>query len=142
MTVDFPKDEEFVEQADVNVQQTTLGVHVLYIKMILREIGQFNLPHHYFKNLSLKFQNYNIILPFTRWHLLSHSEGGFKARAAHSAVYMPQTDSLYVFGGFDLNLVLGDLVIYRFKTSQWEDEEGQPIGKWKTFSTKLWYQGV
>lgn len=65
----------------------------------------------------------------SRWHLLSHSEGGFTTRAAHSAVYIQETDSLYVFGGFDLNNVLGDLVVYQFKTSQWEDESGKHIGK-------------
>lgn len=65
----------------------------------------------------------------SRWHLLSHSEGGFTARAAHSAVYLKETDSLYVFGGFDLNNVLGDLVVYQFKLSQWEDESGKQIGK-------------
>jgi len=63
------------------------------------------------------------------WHHLSHSEDGFAPRAAHSVVYINETDSLYVFGGFDLNHVLGDLLIYRFATSRWEDEDGKPLGK-------------
>lgn len=50
-------------------------------------------------------------------------------RAAHSAVYINDTDALYVFGGYDLNSVLGDLVIFRFNNSQWEDEEGKIISK-------------
>ncbi|KAE8741134.1 hypothetical protein FOCC_FOCC013392 [Frankliniella occidentalis] len=72
-----------------------------------------------------------------RWHLLSHSEGGFTARAAHSAVYLKETDSLYVFGGFDLNNVLGDLVVYRFMSSQWEDESGKQIEGAASWSAPL-----
>lgn len=72
-----------------------------------------------------------------RWHLLSHSEGGFTARAAHSAVYLRETDSLYVFGGFDLNNVLGDLVVYQFKSSQWEDESGKQIEGAASWSAPL-----
>ncbi|XP_034236737.1 multiple epidermal growth factor-like domains protein 8 [Thrips palmi] len=72
-----------------------------------------------------------------RWHLLSHSEGGFTARAAHSAVYLRETDSLYVFGGFDLNNVLGDLVVYQFKLSQWEDESGKQIEGAASWSAPL-----
>lgn len=34
-------------------------------------------------------------------------------RAAHTAVYVNLTDSLYVFGGYDLNKVLGLLEEYR-----------------------------
>ncbi|XP_066597515.1 multiple epidermal growth factor-like domains protein 8 isoform X2 [Prorops nasuta] len=60
-----------------------------------------------------------------KWHWLSHSEGGLTPRAAHIAVYVKSTDSLYVFGGYDLNYILGDLEIYRFNTSQWENEYGE-----------------
>lgn len=34
-----------------------------------------------------------------------------RPRAAHSAVYVEITDSLYVFGGYDLNHVLADLEV-------------------------------
>ncbi|GLH01298.1 Laminin subunit alpha [Gryllus bimaculatus] len=64
-----------------------------------------------------------------KWHWLSHSETGLSPRAAHSAVYLSDSDSLFVFGGYDLNRVLGDLVIYRFNTSHWEDEEGNILDK-------------
>lgn len=47
------------------------------------------------------------------WHWLSHSESGMTKRAAHTAVYVNHTDSLYIFGGYDLNKVLGLLEIYR-----------------------------
>lgn len=49
-------------------------------------------------------------------------------RAAHTAVYIAETDSLYVFGGYNLNYILSDLEIYRFSTSQWEDEYGTVLG--------------
>ncbi|KAK0091776.1 hypothetical protein PV326_002712 [Microctonus aethiopoides] len=59
-----------------------------------------------------------------RWHWLSHSESGMTPRAAHTAIYDDETDSLYVFGGYNLNYVLDNLEIYRFNTSEWEDEYG------------------
>lgn len=64
-----------------------------------------------------------------RWHWLAHSEGGMTPRAAHTAIYSSETDSLYVFGGYDLNYVLSDLEVYRFGTSQWEDEYGVILGE-------------
>ncbi|XP_043511947.1 multiple epidermal growth factor-like domains protein 8 isoform X2 [Frieseomelitta varia] len=63
-----------------------------------------------------------------KWHWLSHSEGGLRPRAAHTAVYIKETDSLYVFGGYDLNYILSNLEVYRFSTSQWEDEYGNELG--------------
>ncbi|XP_028050046.1 multiple epidermal growth factor-like domains protein 8 isoform X7 [Monomorium pharaonis] len=62
-----------------------------------------------------------------RWHWLSHSESGLRPRAAHTAIYVQETDSLYVFGGYDLNYILSDLEVYRFSTSQWEDECGNVL---------------
>lgn len=47
------------------------------------------------------------------WHWLSRTESGMTRRAAHSAVYVNHTDSLYVFGGYDLNNVLGLLEVYK-----------------------------
>jgi len=61
-----------------------------------------------------------------RWHDLYH--GGIHPRAAHSAVYIPEADSLYVFGGYDLNNILGDLVVFRFNTSMWYDQNDNIIG--------------
>lgn len=60
---------------------------------------------------------------------MSHSESGLKPRAAHTAIYVQETDSLYIFGGYDLNYILSDLEVYRFSTSQWEDEYGTVLGK-------------
>ncbi|KAL4708142.1 hypothetical protein ACJJTC_009921 [Scirpophaga incertulas] len=66
------------------------------------------------------------------WHWLSRTEGGMTRRAAHTAVYVNETDSLYVFGGYDLNKVLGVLEIYRFSTSQWYDEHGKVLKRYPT----------
>lgn len=66
------------------------------------------------------------------WHWISHTESGMTKRAAHTAVYVNRTDSLYVFGGYDLNKVLGLLEIYRFSTSQWYDENGKILRRYPT----------
>ena len=54
-------------------------------------------------------------------------------RAAHTAIYINEVDSLYVFGGYNLNIILSNLEIYRFSTSQWEDEFGNVLGKFYNF---------
>lgn len=60
-------------------------------------------------------------------------------RAAHTAIYDDETDSLYVFGGYNLNYVLDNLEIYRFNTSEWEDEYGTILGikKSKFINSKI-----
>lgn len=42
-----------------------------------------------------------------QWHWLSHTGGGMAPRAAHTAVYLEESDQLFVYGGYDLNRVLG-----------------------------------
>lgn len=64
------------------------------------------------------------------WLWLSSGKNSFSGRAAHTGVYIKETDSLYVFGGFDLNKVLGDLSIYKFNTSSWESQNGNFSGNW------------
>lgn len=44
-----------------------------------------------------------------KWHWLSHTGGGLAPRAAHTAIYLEETDALYVYGGYDLNKVLGKI---------------------------------
>lgn len=70
----------------------------------------------------------NALFLLPRWHWLAHSESGMTPRAAHTAVYISEVDSLYVFGGYNLNYVLSDLEIYRFAKSHWEDEDGNVLG--------------
>jgi len=70
---------------------------------------------------------YNSYNPLNcRWHDLN--QGGIHPRAAHSAVYISEVDALYVFGGYDLNNILGDLVIFRFNSSMWYDQNDNVIG--------------
>lgn len=69
----------------------------------------------------------NTDLVGNKWHWLSHSEGGLSPRAAHTAVYVESTDSLYVFGGYNLNEILSSLEIYSFQNSTWTDEHGQAL---------------
>lgn len=40
---------------------------------------------------------------------MTHTGGGLTPRAAHTAVYVEEVDSLFVYGGYDLNRVLGEL---------------------------------
>ena len=40
-------------------------------------------------------------------------------RTRHAAVYDAETDEIYVYGGFDLNSVLGDLLVYSFRHNTW-----------------------
>ncbi|EDW76175.2 uncharacterized protein Dwil_GK15317 [Drosophila willistoni] len=61
------------------------------------------------------------------WRWLATDAEGMTPRAAHTAVYMDDEDALYVFGGYDLNHVITTLQIYRFSSSQWEDEWGIPL---------------
>ncbi|XP_054720538.1 multiple epidermal growth factor-like domains protein 8 [Uloborus diversus] len=51
------------------------------------------------------------------WHLLS--SGDISERAGHVGVYIQETDSFYVFGGYTFNRVLGDAYMYSFESSQW-----------------------
>lgn len=45
------------------------------------------------------------------WHYLASAYSGLTPRAAHSAIYVRETDSLYVYGGHDLNNILGSLQV-------------------------------
>lgn len=49
--------------------------------------------------------------PGNEWHWMSTFQGGLSPRAAHTAIYVAETDALYVFGGYDLNNVLGSLQV-------------------------------
>lgn len=49
--------------------------------------------------------------------------GGVPPRSAHTGVYLAETDSLYIFGGYNLNEALGDLYVYSFQNDQWMDEK-------------------
>lgn len=46
------------------------------------------------------------------WHYLASAYSGLTPRAAHTAVYIEESDALYVYGGYDLNNILGSLQVY------------------------------
>lgn len=70
----------------------------------------------------------------SQWHWMTNSTRSFSKRAAHSAIYYEATDSVYIFGGYDLNRVIGSLEIFRFNTSDWIDEYGNILPKPDTYS--------
>ena len=52
------------------------------------------------------------------WHWMSHGTPQMK-RTSHSGVYLSKLNRFYSFGGFNLNLPLGDLISFDLETSQW-----------------------
>uniref|UniRef100_W5MZA7 Uncharacterized protein n=1 Tax=Lepisosteus oculatus TaxID=7918 RepID=W5MZA7_LEPOC len=54
-----------------------------------------------------------------RWYEVSQGDPDLPPRTAASGVYLGATGALYLFGGFDLNSALGDLVCYNFTTNLW-----------------------
>ncbi|XP_078092162.1 multiple epidermal growth factor-like domains protein 8 [Mustelus asterias] len=53
------------------------------------------------------------------WYNVSRSDPEFTGRTAAAGTFLNTTNSLYIFGGFDLNEVLGDLIRYNFTSNQW-----------------------
>lgn len=54
-----------------------------------------------------------------RWVTLSRGDPKFPPRFAAAGAFLPQTGGLYIFGGQDLNRVLGDLVVFNLSTNTW-----------------------
>ncbi|XP_025111697.1 multiple epidermal growth factor-like domains protein 8 isoform X1 [Pomacea canaliculata] len=54
------------------------------------------------------------------WYTIQPSGSGFRGRTLHTAVFLEGSDCLWVFGGFDLNVVLDDLSKYCFGSNRWE----------------------
>lgn len=63
----------------------------------------------------------------SQWHWITTKINSFTPRAAHTAVYDETTDSIYTFGGYDLNKVLGDLEIFKFGENKWFNERGEEV---------------
>lgn len=55
-----------------------------------------------------------------QWWEVNTRDVRFSPRTASGGVYLSSTRTFYMFGGFDLNKALGDLVEYDFSTNQWE----------------------
>lgn len=65
----------------------------------------------------------------SQWHWLTNTTHSFSKRAAHSAIYHEASDSVYIFGGYDLNNVIDSLEVFRFNSSLWENDDGLFIKK-------------
>lgn len=60
----------------------------------------------------------------SQWHWITNTTQSFSKRTAHTAIYHEASDSVYIFGGFDLNNVLDSFEVFRFNSSSWENDEG------------------
>lgn len=57
-----------------------------------------------------------------KWHWLweGHAfDDLFTPRTSHGTVYIPSLNKVYIFGGYDLNNVLGDLILYDIENGTW-----------------------
>ncbi|MGH0176680.1 UNVERIFIED_CONTAM: hypothetical protein FKN15_073287 [Acipenser sinensis] len=63
------------------------------------------------------------------WFAVSSGDGPFSPRTAAAGVFLNTTNALYVFGGFDLNRALGDLVMYNFTSNRWEERAHGPAAR-------------
>ena len=57
------------------------------------------------------------------WYTLVPDGLSFESRSAHAGAFIPETDCLYIFGGFTLNKILGDLKKFCLHSNVWEHAE-------------------
>uniref|UniRef100_A0A1A8GFI9 Multiple EGF-like-domains 8 n=1 Tax=Nothobranchius korthausae TaxID=1143690 RepID=A0A1A8GFI9_9TELE len=55
-----------------------------------------------------------------QWWRVSDGNPNTPPRTGSAGVYLYPTGAMYLFGGFDLNKALGDLIKYNFTSNQWE----------------------
>ncbi|KAF3839320.1 hypothetical protein F7725_018037 [Dissostichus mawsoni] len=55
-----------------------------------------------------------------QWWRVSEGNPHTPPRTGSAGVYLSSTGAMYLFGGFDLNRALGDLIKYNFSSNQWE----------------------
>lgn len=68
------------------------------------------------------------------WYTVVPEGMGFEARSAHAGAFLPLTDCLYIFGGFTLNKILGDLKKFCLYGNTWETvavSEPWPSGRYE-----------
>ncbi|XP_062321572.1 multiple epidermal growth factor-like domains protein 8 [Osmerus eperlanus] len=56
-----------------------------------------------------------------QWWNVNGGDPYTPTRTGSAGVYLSPTGAMYLFGGFDLNRALGDLVKYNFSSNQWEN---------------------
>ena len=57
---------------------------------------------------------------FSQWRTVAPPNTGLQARVAHAGVYLVNHRKLWIFGGYTLQLVLDDLVVYDFAGGFWK----------------------
>lgn len=62
------------------------------------------------------------------WYEISPNGVGLEPRSAHAGALLPETNCLYIFGGFSLNVIMNDLKKFCLELNKWEDIE--EIGDW------------
>ena len=53
------------------------------------------------------------------WYEISPEDTGFSPRSGHTASFVESENSLYVFGGHTLNVLLDDLMVFEFENNNW-----------------------
>ncbi|KAK3588362.1 hypothetical protein CHS0354_005627 [Potamilus streckersoni] len=54
------------------------------------------------------------------WYDVAPENSGFTARTSHAGTFVYRDECLYIFGGYTLNEVLGDLVRFCMRENRWE----------------------
>lgn len=70
------------------------------------------------------------------WHYVKSGRGGlFTPRTSHASAYDSQADTLFFYGGFDLNGNSDDLLAFKFGENEWtrllprdNDTNGSQLG--------------
>ena len=70
------------------------------------------------------------------WHLLGRGNQAMQ-RTAHSGVYLKTLNKFFAFGGFDLNMPLGDLLSFDMSSSKWSNLSSLPLNESQTNSTEF-----
>jgi hypothetical protein len=53
------------------------------------------------------------------WNTVAHSESGFSARVGHAGAFLKASQSLWIFGGHNLNGFLDDILHFSFVQNRW-----------------------
>lgn len=69
-----------------------------------------------FCNINLNETKFDSIFNLER---LFSNEQIFSARASHASVYDPVSDSIYIYGGRNYELIHSDLLLYSIQTNKW-----------------------
>lgn len=57
------------------------------------------------------------------WYLLASETAGFQGRTSHAGVFIESLESIWIFGGYTLNEVLDELILFNMSSNHWETVE-------------------